>query len=581
MIRFTNTLTRQVEDFTPQDGAVSMYVCGITPYDVSHIGHAMSYVVFDVLKRYLTWRGYTVKHVQNFTDIDDRIIERANRLKITTGELVEKYIDAYLDDMRDLNVLPADVYPRATQEVPEMIEIIERLIENGYAYTAASQLSEWSDVYYRVSAKKDYGKLSHRTQDALLAGARVEPGEQKETAADFALWKGAKADEPSWDSPWGKGRPGWHIECSAMSLKYLGQSIDIHGGGEDLIFPHHENEIAQTEAFTGAVPFVRYWLHNAWVKMGEEKMSKSLGNFITIRDGLDKVGGDGLRLWVLTSHYRKPLTFTEETLDAAKAGSERLRTAARAASSDGDGGIDAAGFRERFTAAMDDDLNTPQALAVLFDLAKDINRARDDGKAVAGAQALLLELADVLGLRLEQGEQAIEAAPFIDLLIQVRTEPAPRGSGSSPTASATASPRSASRSKMAPVAPPGSPRGSPAAAGSAASQPRAPSRVSTASASATMSAMIRAAGFTSVINPDACPAYALCALAGSSPRASICARRPGSASRSASSRPCHSRVNAVVIVRPWMPSGQSMLSAMSKTSVYTVSSALAAMIRSR
>jgi cysteinyl-tRNA synthetase len=422
VIRFTNTLTRQLEDFQPQGEPVSMYVCGITPYDESHIGHAMSYVVFDVLKRYLLWRGYKVKHVQNFTDIDDRIIERANRLKISTDELVAKFIGRYTDDMRDLNVLPADVYPHATREVPEMIEIIKGLIDKGYAYEAASDLSEYSDVYYRVSAKKDYGRLSHRTQESLLAGARVEPGEQKENAADFALWKGAKAGEPSWDSPWGKGRPGWHIECSAMSLKYLGPQIDIHGGGEDLVFPHHENEIAQTEAYTGQAPFVRYWLHNAWVKMGEEKMSKSLGNFITIRDGLNKVGGDGLRLWILTSHYRKPLTFTEETLEAAKHGADRLRTAARTAAIDGESGFDLASYRERFTSAMDDDLNTPQALAVLFDLAKEVNRARDESRPTADAQGLLLELADVLGLRLEQSEQSIEAAPFIDLLIQVRNE---------------------------------------------------------------------------------------------------------------------------------------------------------------
>jgi len=421
-MRVTNTLTRQVEEFTPQGDMVSLYVCGITPYDVSHIGHAMSYVVFDVLKRYLLWRGYKVKHVQNFTDIDDRIIERANRLGISTDDLVEKFIRQYMDDMRDLNVLPADVYPHATREVPEMIEIIAGLIEKGYAYEAPSPSSEWPDVYFRVSAKDDYGKLSHRSQESLLAGARVEPGEQKENPADFALWKGAKAGEPSWDSPWGKGRPGWHIECSAMSLKYLGPQIDIHGGGEDLIFPHHENEIAQTEAFTGQVPFVRYWLHNAWVKMGEEKMSKSLGNFVTIRDALDAVGGDALRLWVLTSHYRKPLTFSEETLEAAKHGAERLRTAARAPSGDGDGGIDLGAYRERFAAAMDDDLNTPQALAVLFDLAKEINRARDDQRGAAAAQGLLLELADVLGLRLEQSERAIEAAPFIDLLVQVRSE---------------------------------------------------------------------------------------------------------------------------------------------------------------
>ena len=422
MIRFTNTLSRQVEEFKPAGDPITMYVCGITPYDTSHIGHAMSYVVFDVLKRYLVWRGFRVKHVQNFTDIDDRIIERANRLKVSTDELVAKFVEQYKDDMRDLNVLPPDVYPFATQEVPEMIDIISRLIEKDYAYEAKSALSEWSDVYYRVKAKDDYGKLAHRTQDSLMAGARVEPGEQKENAADFALWKGAKAGEPSWDSPWGKGRPGWHIECSAMSLKYLGEQIDIHGGGEDLIFPHHENEIAQTEAYTGVLPFVRYWLHNAWVKMGEEKMSKSLGNFITIRDGLNKAGGDGLRLWVLTSHYRKPLTFTEETLEAAKAGAERLRTAARATAIEGDGGFDLAPFRERFTAAMDDDLNTPQSLAVLFDLAKEINRARDEGRGTATAQGLLLELGDVLGLRLEQAEQSIEAAPFIELLIQVRSE---------------------------------------------------------------------------------------------------------------------------------------------------------------
>jgi cysteinyl-tRNA synthetase len=382
----------------------------------------MSYVVFDVLKRYLLWRGYRVKHVQNFTDIDDRIIERANRLGISTDELVEKFVNAYLDDMRDLNVVPPDVYPYATREVPEMIAIIEGLIEKGYAYESTSPQSEWSYVYYRVAAKDDYGKLAHRKQDSLLAGARIEPGEQKENPADFALWKGAKAGEPSWDSPWGKGRPGWHIECSAMSLKYLGAQIDIHGGGEDLIFPHHENEIAQTEAYTGDVPFVRYWLHNAWVKMGEEKMSKSLGNFVTIRDALDTVGGDALRLWVLTSHYRKPLTFSEDTLEAAKHGADRLRTAARAASAEGEGGIDTGPYRDRFIEAMDDDLNTPQALAVLFDLAKDINRARDDGKSVTAAQVELLELADVLGLRLEQSERAIEAAPFIDLLVQIRSE---------------------------------------------------------------------------------------------------------------------------------------------------------------
>ncbi len=415
-MRLTNTLTRTVEEFVPRGDPVLMYVCGITPYDEAHIGHAMSYVVFDVLRRYLEFRGYKVRHVQNFTDIEDKIIDRANRLGISTGELAEKYIARYLEDMRALNVLPATVYPRATETIPEMITLVQGLIDGGYAYETGG------DVYYRVTRKDDYGKLSHRDIESLLAGARVEPGERKENPADFALWKAAKPGEPSWESPWGPGRPGWHIECSAMSLKHLGEQLDIHGGGEDLIFPHHENEIAQSEAYTGREPFARYWLHNAWVKMGEEKMSKSLGNFITIHDALETVGGDALRMWILTSHYRKPLTFSEETLEAAKAGAERLRTAARAGADGGGEPIDAAQFKERFATAMDDDLNTPQALAVLFDLAREINRARDSGRAVSDAQAALLELADVLGLTLTEPEAGMAAAPFVDLLVTIRNE---------------------------------------------------------------------------------------------------------------------------------------------------------------
>jgi len=256
----------------------------------------------------------------------------------------------------------------------------------------------------------------------LMAGARVEPGEQKEDPADFALWKAAKPGEPSWESPWGPGRPGWHIECSAMSLKYLGEQLDVHAGGEDLIFPHHENEIAQSEAYTGKVPFARYWLHNAWVKMGEEKMSKSLGNFVTIRDALNAVGGDALRMWILTSHYRKPLTYSQETLEAAKAGVERLRNALRVEAGDGGDPVDADPFRARFIAAMDDDLNTPQALAALFDLAREINRARDAGRSVAGAQATLRELAGVLGLTLAERDASLAAAPFIEVLVEVRND---------------------------------------------------------------------------------------------------------------------------------------------------------------
>ncbi|HEX9642332.1 MAG TPA: cysteine--tRNA ligase, partial [Candidatus Krumholzibacteria bacterium] len=279
-MRLRNSLSGQVEEFTPSGDVVTMYVCGVTPYDVSHVGHAMSYIVFDVLRRFLEYQGHQVRHVQNFTDIDDRIIARAERLGVTIHQLTEEMIDRYLQEMRALNILPAHVYPLATQEIPKMIEMIEALIAKGYAYESGG------DVYYRVERKEGYGKLSRRTLDSMLAGARVEIDELKENPMDFALWKTAKPGEPSWESPWGPGRPGWHIECSAMALRYLGEQIDIHGGGEDLVFPHHENEIAQTEAYTGKEPFVRYWVHNAWVKVGEEKMSKSLGNFISIGEAL-------------------------------------------------------------------------------------------------------------------------------------------------------------------------------------------------------------------------------------------------------------------------------------------------------
>ena len=373
-MKLVNTLTRQEKEFVPLGDTVLMYVCGVTPYDENHIGHAMSYIVFDVLRRYLENQGYRVRHVQNFTDIDDRIIARAARLGIDEAELAQRYIDRYFEDMRALNILPAHEYPRATQEIPEMIRIIEGLIEKGYAYVAPAQAgSPHGDVYYRVERKRDYGKLSRRSLEDMVAGARVEPGEGKENPMDFALWKSAKPGEPAWDSPWGPGRPGWHIECSAMSLKYLGEQIDIHGGGEDLIFPHHENEIAQTEAFTGKEPFVRYWLHNAWVRMGEEKMSKSLGNFVPVREAVQRWGADAIRLFVLTSHYRSPLTYSEEALDAAKRGAERLRTSLSSAPQAGaaPAGLDASPFRERFIEAMDHDLNTPQAVAALFDLARE------------------------------------------------------------------------------------------------------------------------------------------------------------------------------------------------------------------
>ncbi|OGO50276.1 MAG: cysteine--tRNA ligase [Chloroflexi bacterium RBG_16_68_14] len=425
-LKLRNTLSGQYEEFVPIGDVVKLYVCGVTPWEVSHVGHAMSYIVFDVLRRYLEYRGYRVRHVQNFTDIEDKIIARAERLGIDIGQLTEEMIERYHQEMRALNILPAHVYPRATEETPTMIEMIQALIEKGYAYQANG------DVYYRVTRKEDYGKLSHRPLDAMVAGARVEPGEQKENPVDFALWKAAKPGEPSWESPWGPGRPGWHIECSAMSLRYLGEQIDIHGGGEDLIFPHHENEIAQTEAYTEKPPFVRYWLHNAWVKAGEEKMSKSLGNFVPISEALERWPVDAIRLWVLISPYRTPLSYSEEALAAAQRGAERLRLAARAspdpsaslrAGGAGEGeAVDAAPYRQQFIEAMDDDLNTAKALAALFDLAHEIHRARDETRPIGEAQTVLLELADVLGLTLAEPEADMSAAPFIELLIAIRDE---------------------------------------------------------------------------------------------------------------------------------------------------------------
>ncbi|MDA1096372.1 MAG: cysteine--tRNA ligase [Chloroflexi bacterium] len=424
-MRISNTLTGAKEEFVPQDPSlVRMYVCGITPYDESHIGHGMSYVVFDVIRRYLRFRGYAVRVVQNFTDIDDKIIDRAHALGVTADELAGRYIDRYFEDMDLLGVLRADVYPRATQEVPAILRMIEGLIEKGYAYAGSG------DVYYRVRSLPDYGKLSHRTLDGMVAGARVAVMEGKEHPLDFTLWKGAKPGEPSWESPWGPGRPGWHIECSAMSLTYLGETLDIHGGGQDLVFPHHENEIAQSEAFTGKTPFAKYWLHNGLLRVGEDKMSKSVGNLITIRDVVARFGVDAFRLFVLTSHYRNPLTWSEETL--ASFGRAALRLSRAATSPEGvvtdpfraDTGLDPEPYRERFLVAMDDDFNTPQALAALFDLGRDINRSREGGGDVERARATLRELGGLLGLSFRRegsfaDRHAVE--PFIELLVETRS----------------------------------------------------------------------------------------------------------------------------------------------------------------
>jgi cysteinyl-tRNA synthetase len=406
-----NTLSGQKEEFLPQGDEVRMYVCGVTPYDDCHIGHAMSYIVFDVIRRYLRFWGYKVKYVQNVTDIDDKIIDRAGKLGISPAELAQKYTDGYFADMDALNIERADIYPRATGEIPKIVEVIQGLIAQGYAYPAAGS------VYFRVRNVPDYGKLAHRSLDSMMAGARIEAGEGKEHPMDFALWKASKPGEPWWESPWGQGRPGWHIECSAMSLKYLGDTLDIHGGGQDLIFPHHENEIAQSESFTGVKPFVKYWLHNGLLQLGEEKMSKSLGNLITIKQALEKYSPDALRIFILSSHYRSPLTYSEEGLEAAERGAKRLTwTAFRDDPSGGKGeALDAESCRQKFIEAMDDDFNAAQALGVLFDLARVINQAADSGLSFLKAQNLLSELArNVLGLKLETSEFIGEPIPEIE-----------------------------------------------------------------------------------------------------------------------------------------------------------------------
>jgi len=416
-MRVFNTLSGQKEEFHPQGETVTMYVCGVTVYDDCHIGHAMSYVIFDVIRRYLEFKGYKLKHVQNFTDIDDKIIDRAQQSGVPALELAEKYVSEYFKDMDALNVKRADIYPRATEEIPKIVEIVQGLITNGHAYE-----SEGS-VYFRVKSFSGYGKLTHQDLDDMMSRSCSTEGE-KEDPLDFVLWKAAKPGEPSWSSPWGEGRPGWHIECSAMALKYLGDSLDIHGGGQDLIFPHHENEITQSEAFTGVAPFVRYWLHNGLLQLGEDKMSKSLGNLITVKEALERYSPDAIRLFILGSHYRSPLTHSEETLEAAETGMERLRQATKdGGEAGGKAVLDSQPFERRFVDSMDDDFNTAQAIAVLFDLAREINRAREEKHDVTGAQHTLAELAEVLGFTLEEPSRPpLDAEPFIELLVSTRLD---------------------------------------------------------------------------------------------------------------------------------------------------------------
>jgi cysteinyl-tRNA synthetase len=402
-MRIYNTLTRTKDEFVPiTPGQVRMYVCGVTVYDLAHIGHARSAIVFDVIHRYLEFKGYRVTFVRNYTDVDDRIIRRANEQGVESRVVSERYIAEDRTDMASVGVRPPDVEPKATDHIPQMVGLIERLLASGVAYVLDG------DVYFDVRGFPAYGRLSGRNLDELLAGARVEVDERKRDPRDFALWKSAKPGEPTWESPWGPGRPGWHIECSAMAMEYLGASFDIHGGGEDLIFPHHECEIAQAEAATG-VPFARYWIHNGFVNFGSEKMSKSLGNTLTVKDLVRRHDADAIRLYLLGTHYRHAVEFAEERIGESTRWLERLRDIAgladrlagsgEAPPSDA-GAEELAPFRARFEAAMDDDFNTPQALAALFDLGRAVLALRDgaDGGDPSARAAFLCGVAGVLSL---------------------------------------------------------------------------------------------------------------------------------------------------------------------------------------
>ncbi|MFH1786385.1 MAG: cysteine--tRNA ligase [archaeon] len=398
-MKIYNTLSREKEEFAPVSGkTVNMYVCGPTVYDYSHLGHARAYLAFDVVHRYLLYKKYEVNYIQNITDVDDKIINRANETKRKPSDVAEKFTKEYLADMDSLGILRPTSQPRATGVIPEMITIIKSLISKGFAYESGG------DVYFSLRKFKGYGKLSGQTIDQMKVGARVEPGENKRDPLDFALWKKSKPGEPEWDSPWGKGRPGWHIECSAMSMKYGAETLDIHAGGQDLIFPHHENEIAQSEAYTGK-PFAKYWLHNGFVTINKEKMSKSLGNFFTIRDILKKYSPLAVRFFLLSTSYRSPIDFSNDALEQAQRGAERLlntysllilnlKSAKSSAPSAGDKKLsgELKEKKQGFLKAMDDDFNTSEAIARLFEISTLVHKYLENGKPNA---AVLKEAVDL------------------------------------------------------------------------------------------------------------------------------------------------------------------------------------------
>lgn len=424
-----NTLTRKKEELVPiTPGEIKMYACGPTVYNYIHIGNARPLCIFDILRRYLEYRGYNVKFVQNFTDIDDKIIRRANEEHVDFSEISERYIKEFWTDADGLNVRHATINPKATENIDAIIQIISTLIEKGYAYEAQG------DVYFSTEKFKDYGKLSHQPLEDLEAGARIMVGEVKREPMDFAVWKAAKPGEPAWDSPWGKGRPGWHIECSAMNWRYLGDTIDIHCGGQDLIFPHHENEIAQSECFTGK-PFAHYWMHNGYINVDNVKMSKSLGNFFTVRDVAEKYGYEPIRYLLISAQYRSPINYSTDIIEQCIAALNRLYTCrdsldfelknAADAEHDGDkaiiDGFDK--YREQFISAMDDDLNTADAIASIFELVRDINTnvvGKTPSKAlVEGAIAMFNELTGVLGLVYNRKTETLDSD--VEALIEART----------------------------------------------------------------------------------------------------------------------------------------------------------------
>ena len=419
-----NTMTRQKEELTPFDGKeFKIYACGPTVYNFIHIGNARPLCVFDVLRRYLEYRGYSVKFVQNFTDIDDKLIKKANEEGITVPEVAKRYIEEFWVDAKGLNVREASVHPKATENIDAIINIISTLIEKGFAYLADG------DVYFRATKFDEYGKLSHQPLEDLEAGARIDIADHKENPMDFCLWKGAKEGEPFWESPFGNGRPGWHIECSAMAGRYLGDTIDIHCGGQDLIFPHHENEIAQSECANGCT-FARYWMHNGYINVDNRKMSKSLGNFFTVREVADKFGYEPIRYIMISSHYRSPINYSVDILTQSKNALERLYTcldnmefALKNANEGGDAPQFIETRREEFIKAMDDDLNTADALAAVFNLVKDINimlSENPEKATISAAKELFDELCGVLGLVYDRKTELLDAD--IEALIEKRTE---------------------------------------------------------------------------------------------------------------------------------------------------------------